>query len=185
MKILVGPALAILLTGLTDVASAAPILYKNVAFDQVLAGVNTQPAGDLDIPDGAEFWSFFAVVGTKIDVFVDRQTPGYDPVLWAFSGTFADTNAFGGFIDPLDPGFIGLFDDNDPPAIPPPVFGDPHAAFKAPVTGLYTLIVTNGFSTNTGPSAYNIGLTIPEPGSLLLLGTGAAAIMLRRRRRAG
>jgi hypothetical protein len=172
-------------------AEAVPISYAGTLSPGVpVAGVNTQPPGDESNPVGAQYWSFFANSGAAVTIFGDRQAGHYDMSFWVFSGLYADTNDFapGGF-DGSEPGFIAFGDDQDPPNIPGP-FGDPRVNFIAPVTGAYTVAVTNFASSAGPPNPYTLqanGINavpsaVPEPASMLLLGSGISGLIAARRR---
>jgi hypothetical protein len=169
-------------------AQAAPIVYAGTLSDGVPAnGSNTQIPGNSVNPNGADYWQFQATAGDAITVFGDRQTGHYDMAFWIFFGTFGDTTDFGLVFDASDPGFIAFADDEDPPNIAGP-FGDPRSVFNAPVTGFYTVAVTNFLSNAGPPNPYTLTLNIantvsavPEPASMLLLGSGVAGLIARRR----
>ena len=160
-------------------ATAAPIVYEGTLHNGVqVAGVNTQAAGNQANPVGADYWQFQASAGSLVTVFGDRQAGHYDMAFWIHSGLYADTNdiSFGGA------GFIAFGDDQDAPNIAGP-FGDPRAVFIAPVTGWYTVAVTNFLSNGQPPNPYTLEARgVPEPMTLSLLGLGLAAAGVRRRR---
>ena len=160
-------------------ATAAPIVYEGTLQNGVTVnGVNMQVAGNQNNPVGADYWQFQANAGSLVTVFGDRLAGHYDMAFWIHSGLYADTNdiSFGGA------GFIAFGDDQDPPNIGGP-FGDPRSTFVAPVTGWYTVAVTNFLSNNQPPNPYALTATgVPEPMTLSLLGLGLAAAAVRRRR---
>jgi hypothetical protein len=170
-------------------AEAAPIVYLGTLPNGVaVAGINGQVAGNPSTPAGADYWQFFATAGSLVNVFGDRQAGHYDMSFWIFSGLYADTSDFG----PSFPGlqaanFIAFGDDQDPPNIAGP-FGDPNVSFIAPSTGGYTVAVTNFLSSAGPPNPYTLtatGITaVPEPASMLLLGSGISGLIAARRRRA-
>jgi len=181
---------------------AAPALAVPIVYDGTLTpgvpffGVNTQPpfgSANLSVanPVGANYISFFANAGDGVNVFGDRQASHYDMSFWVFQGLFTDTSAFGSFFDFGDPGFIAFGDDEDPPNIAGP-FGDPNVSFVAPVTGFYTVAVTNFGSSDDPPNPFTLTLhltpvpvtPVPEPASLALwLAAGGAAGYVRCRTR--
>jgi hypothetical protein len=168
-------------------ALAVPITYNEPPLQPGIsrAGVNNQTPGNSDNPVGAEYFRFFANAGSPVTIDGDRLAGHYDMSFWVFSGIFADTNAFGPSFDSGDPGFIAFADDEQAPAIPGP-FGDPFSAFNAPVTGFYTVAVTNFLSSSGPPNPFALTATgiaqVPEPGTLLLFGAGLGAFGWYRRR---
>lgn len=175
-------------------AAAVPILYNDppLANGVARAGVNNQTVGNQSSPIGAEYFRFFANAGSNVTVDGDRSAGHYDMSFWVFSGTFTDTNDFSGGsssgFDISDPGFIALGDDQQDPAIPGN-FGDPFTPFIAPVTGFYTVAVTNSLSSAGPPNPFTLTANsivndVPEPGTLLLVGVALAGLGFAARRRA-
>lgn len=162
-------------------ATAAPIVYLGDLLPQIpVFGTNDQLPGDFDVPDDADYWRVFASAGERVDIVGRRLDGHYDMAFWVFRGTFADTSVFGGFFDQLDAGYVGYYDDQLPPALPGP-FGDPRAIFIAPVTGFYTIAVTNSLSIDDPPNGYSL-VAMPEPTTLALFGLGLTGLAARVRR---
>jgi PEP-CTERM motif len=170
-------------------ANATPIIYAGALTSGVTAvGSITQPSGSPSVPVGAEYYSFFATSGDSIEVFGDRLDSGYDMSFWVMDGVYADTDDFGGFL----PGAATLAvfgDDEDAPNLAGP-FGDPHAFFIAPLTGLYTVAVTNFASTGGGPFGFELTMNnfgpVPEPGTMgFLAGLGGLGMIVRRASKRG
>jgi hypothetical protein len=174
---------------LASQAQAAPIAYLGTLSPGVpVAGTNMQPAGSQSNPVGADYWQFYAEAGANVTVIGDRQVGHYDMSFWIFSGIYADTDDFGGsFPGTQGANLIGFGDDQQPPNIAGP-FGDPLIAFVAPLSGLYTVAVTNFLSDNQPPNPYTLearGISaVPEPASMFLLGSGISGLVAARRRRA-
>lgn len=172
-------ALALLAVTLgTAQLAAVPIVYEGQLFPGVpVSGINNQPPLSGDEPIGANYFYFFANAGDPIVVYGNRQAGHYDMAFWVFLGLFTDTDQFGLDFDFSDPGFIDFGDDEDPPYILGP-FGDPRVTFVAPVTGYYTVAVTNYFSDDGPPNPFTLTFNIvPEPGTFCLLGLGAVAVV--------
>jgi hypothetical protein len=182
-------ALALVLTCSTS--EGALITYVGQLQNGVpVNGVNNQAPSNSDNPVGAVYYSFYATAGSVVTVTGDRLAGHYDMAFWVFSGLFNDTNDFGGAFDSSDAGFIDFGDDEQPPNIAGP-FGDPQSVFNAPVTGFYTVAVTNFLSSAGPPNPFQLQATgidnvVPEPGTLAMFGTlvGIGLCACRRRRQA-
>jgi hypothetical protein len=187
-------ACALLLT--TSASQAVPIVYTPLTLGVTAFGT----VGDIGphSPVGASYYSFSASAGQIIRVDGDRLEEAYDMSLWIFSGLFGDTDEFDGGLFPAlfdidDAPFARFADDETEPFIPatPPddYHGDPLEIFVAPVTGSYTIAVTNFFSGDPGTDGlFSFALTAsraaPEPTALALLGDGLLGVRLNRRKTA-
>jgi hypothetical protein len=179
----------LLLTGAGPLG-AVPITYNAQLFNGVPeTGTINQPNGEENNPVGAQYYSFFATAGSNVTITGTRLDNGFDMSFWVFSGLYNDTTDFGAtFPGAQAANFIDFADDEIPHPGP---FGDPLSNFLAPVTGFYTVAVTNFLSDGTGPPfdfqlQANGVSEVPEPTSLAIFGlaTVAGGLYLRRRKRA-
>jgi hypothetical protein len=173
------------LLGAAASVQAVPITYDGTLTSGVAVnGVTTQDPFLFDEPIGADYWRFSAPAGATVLVNGRRTAGHYDMALWVFAGLFTDTDQFAGPFDQFSPGFVARFDDEAAPFVQGP-FGDPQGSFRAVAGGLYTIVVTNGLSDAGSPNSYALTLsTVPEPGTMALLGAGLLGVVARLRRRA-
>jgi hypothetical protein len=175
------------LGALSTRAEATPIVYKGVLTPgQASSGTSTQdnavPSTYGDDPAGADFWSLVLPAGARVIITGRRAalSPHFDMALWVFfnpAGLYTNTSAFfngvNEFLSASTPGFIAQFDDEITYANPLFAFGDPSGLFIAPSAGTYTFIVTSNLSDIGSPDNYTLQADlIPEPASILLMGTG-------------
>jgi hypothetical protein len=193
---------AVLLALAASRAMAVPITYEGVLtngvtrLDQLVPRTSTGFPGDApaDFVEAA-YWSFSGTAGAAITLTVNRLEASLDPTFFLYTGIFADTD------DVAAASSIAFADDEiaEFPGFAGP-FADPQLLdFVLPVTGNYTVLLMDGVSGSPGADglyAYQITLgppptgpvqvpdpTIPEPGTLALLGAGLAGLVIVRRRR--
>jgi hypothetical protein len=76
----------------------------------------------VDDPNAADYWQFTLTETTAVTITGHRLEAGLDPAFFLFSGTFTDTDQFGGSLNngalhfaddeiPEPPGLAGLFAD--------------------------------------------------------------------------
>jgi hypothetical protein len=171
-------------------AHAAPIAYEGtLAPGATQSGTVGGFSWFLNQGDGVDFWQLSATAGTSVTLRVDRLNGNLDPALSFYRGTTsADTSAFDSGASFGGLTFIGSLDDENPPFTTPGGFtGDPFGTFAIATTGLYTVAVGGGDSTDGGAYPYQITLSVaavPEPSIVLLMAMGLTASLFVRRRRA-
>jgi len=184
-------AVSALAAGLT-VAHAAPIVYKGTLVSGTPATGNVGGfSWFLNEGTGIDFWQISATAGTIVTLEVDRLNGNLDPALSFYRGTTtADTSSFvaGAGFGGLT--FIGSLDDEHPPFVGPTGFtGDPFGTFAISTTGVYTVAVGGGDSTDGGVYPYRITMTaapiaaVPEPSTSLMIVMGLAGVGWLRRRK--
>lgn len=140
----------------------------------------------LDQGANVDYWRFSANGGNTVTLTGRRLNGNLDPVigLW-FGTTTADTSTFVSEADWGGLRFVGSLDDERPPSVTPGPNGDPFGSFVLPFTGLYTVVIGGGLSTDGGAYPYSLTIAVvPEPATFALPGAGlVGAGLLRRRRR--
>lgn len=197
-----GAVAAAMLLGLQLDAAADPLNYEGTLSNGG-TGSGELPL-DSTVYDAtkADYWAIWATAGDTVTVTVDRIDGELDPIEFVFVGAFDFTNdplltGGGTYFDFGSPAYVGMGDDENPPAVPGP-WGDPMFTFVAGTTGWYTVAVTSFISGpvplddkdydyqftvrgNTGDPNYQPN---PEPGTIVLLSGALAAAGAWRRRRA-
>ena len=186
---------AILLT--SQPAGAVPILYEGALTSGVASvGSVTGNGWITSQASGVDFWSFFGNSGDIIDLTGSRLDEGLDPAFSLYFGTTgADESAYTSFADFGGLDFLLTRDDDID--VPGP-FGDPFLNdFVLPQTGNYTVAIGGLASSGSGPFGYQLLLAgstlpqeggnpdqnvIPEPTTLMLLGSGLAGLVGFRRK---
>lgn len=179
--------LAILaVAGLAAVSNAQVVINGDVTFAPGFGSITTN--GDTTAnPAAWTYWTFSANAGDNLDVEVNRLVGELDPIAAVVLGNlagaaFAD-NIFSNPIMGLP--LVAAGDDNDPANLPGP-WGDPHMAFVAPATGVYTIAVSSFASAQIPTPGYVHevivrGSTVPAPGAAGLLALGGLIAARRRR----
>ncbi len=178
--------------GLLVVALAAGAAHAQVVIDADVTfapGIGAITAGGTtnNTPSEWTYWTFFATAGDALEIEVNRLVGELDPVAAIVEGDLTGAT-FGGniFSDPimgLD--VVGYSDDTDPANIPGP-YGDPHAYFLAPSTGVYTICVSS-YASDVIPEEGYVhevivrGNTVPAPAAAGLFGIFGAFASRRRR----
>lgn len=168
--------------GLCQVSMAEPINYNPEIFPDSTwhYGTISQSSSNHSNPVGAQYFKFWGNAGTVYSVTGQRLDPAYDMAYWLFEGQFADTDAFGGSFDILDPGFVDFADDEIPNLGP---YGDPFCEFTSATTGWFTIAVTNYATKASPPYRFQVQVSgIPEPSTFFLVLSAALGFVTVRRR---
>jgi len=197
-KLIILITVLILTCGFQQSAQAIPIFYLgDLLSGESGFGSTTGDSWFTDDGTSVGFWSFFASTGDTVTIEGHRLDIGLDTVLSLYRGVtaadqseFSNTSDFGGIT------FLAFADDEIPNPGP---FGDPHLDYGITDTGDYTIAIGGFFSSS--PSAdyrYRLDIegnsarprrgeedpnAIPEPASMLLLGSGLASMACFRKKR--
>jgi T1SS-143 domain-containing protein len=145
-------------TSMVTVSPEADALGTMLGKDATVTGsVSASGTETTTDPSKSGYWSFYAVQGQVVSIGVTRLENAFDPALWLFAGKVSSTAVFGSAIGANDPGFLRFGDDEAAASGP---WGDPRIAFTAATTGVYTLIVVNSASGNSGDGRFDYSLTI-------------------------
>jgi hypothetical protein len=180
--------------GLQLDAAADPVTYEGTLTSGV-SGIGSVPLSST-VTDAtqADYWRFWATAGDSVSVITERLDIGMDPSHHVYSGVYALTTDVGltNGTNNLGNG-TNLIDFGDDELADPGPWGDPLSEFVAPVTGWYTVAVTNFLGSGDGGAneVYDYEITVrgitgspvPEPTFLALLACGAFGVGLSRRRR--
>ena len=177
-------------------ACAVPIFYEGDITSGIPVFGSVSGSGWVgEIASEVDFWRFFGTAGDVVDLRGDRLDIGLDTAFSLYSGTtaadesaFLISNDFGGL------SFLLIRDDE---ISNPGPFGDPFLDdFVLPSTGFYTVAI-GGFLSSTPDDQYRYQLAlsgatgggdgqeepvIPEPLSMILLGSGFAGLAASRKK---
>jgi len=172
-------------------AEAGPIVYEGDLTGD-LGAIGVVNGGSLADPGSWDFWTFEANAGDEVTVTVLRLADDVAPILGLWFGLETDTSGFTNlFGDGATTTFLGWADGG----LPGPL-DDPRLTVLAPSSGRYTIAVADHGVSRPDGLPYTIFLegstvppvsTVPEPGTLSLLGLGGLGLVagrLRRRKRA-
>lgn len=157
---------------------AAPISYLGDLTD-----------GAVHIGSSTGFWTVSVNAGDVVTVTA-RRLSAFDPVAGAWNGLESDTTAYSSVsANSTNTLSVGAGDDQLAANCCGGGFGDPQFSFAALTSGTYTVAVfqfNNTIIQNLGYSVSAVGATrsIPEPGTLILLGAGLLDLSFARHRKA-
>lgn len=169
-------------------ANAVPIVYEGELEPSVTDGGFINDPSQTGSPND-DFWSFFLEVAAEITITVNRLNASLDPALTLWRGVNNDTDLLS-FVAGADdniaelPGFAGPWSD---PFLT--IFLDPGSytvqvwdfASDTQIDGGFCYQIT----LNRSPTGQEFGCgqtSVPEPGTLALLGLGLVGMAARRRK---
>lgn len=169
-------------------AQGGPIVYDGDLTGD-LGAIGTIDGGSLGDPASWDFWTFEANVGDEITIMVLGIADGLSPIVGLWFGLETDTTGFTDmFSDGSNTTFLGSA-DGGLPDIP----GLSRLTLPLTATGRYTIAVADDGASEARDQLYTIALegstaslplpTVPEPGTLTLLGLGSLGLAVGRLRR--
>ena len=175
-KLLVFLCAMSLVFGMMGMAGAASISYEGELLSgSTVTGSVSGGGWYNEIASETDFWNFYGISGDVVDILGLRLDTDLDPAFTLYSGvTTADETEFNPWGDFGGMTYLTYADDEISNTGP---YGDPFLDdYVLPNTGLYTVAIGGYYSDGVGPYDYELTITgnspIPEPATMLLLGSG-------------